>query len=985
VAKDDGVDEQQRIRIRDDLQGFFQGELLFDEVTRILYSTDASIFQVRPAGVVIPRHEEDVRALVRYAYENRVPLIPRGAGTGMAGESLGSGLIVDLAPSFREIVDVGNDTVRAQPGVTLEALNRRLAEAGRRFAPDPAAPVCTVGGMLATNASGSRLMAHGYTRDHVQALRAVLDNGDAIDIAAEPWPMPAGTAADHWHDILAVLAVMLEENRELIDAARVRTAFDRCGYQLRDVLTASHLDATRLLVGSEGTLALFTEATLRTVPLPGGRSMVLAGFAHLEAALRATRHILDTAPTACELLERRLLSLARGAGSGSVYGSGAALWIDPAAEAALLIEYERDSLLEAEQAALELIQRLHREEPAVVQVVPALTEERQVALRRLRDSALPSLYGVKAGAQPVPFIEDVGVPVDALPEYLRRLQETLQENDVTASFLVHAGTGQVHARPFLNLGSPDDIAKLSPLAERVHELALELGGTVSTQHGTGLARTPWVARQFGALYPILRQVKAIFDPRGIFNPGKIVDPDVSSVAWPVRQFANRDPEPRSLRWPELQVCTETNHCNGCGQCRTEQPGTRMCPIFRATHHEAAAPRAKANLLRQLLSEPVNGLTPGSDAVRAVADLCVNCKMCALECPAHVNIPKLMLEAKAANVAQHGLDRHHWFFARLAKVAAWGSSMPLFFNLLLQTRPTRWLFSKLFGLAPRRRLPRFARRTFLNIAERRGWTEPSAAMTGDNKPRVALFVDLYANHFDPSLGEAALRVLQHHGFDVLVPAGQKSSGIEALSHGDVDTARDFAAQNLQVFAELAREGVPIVCLEPSAALMLRHEYLELMDGVDARLVAEQAVEFTTFLNRLERLRDDFSRPLDVSVAHHVPCHLKALQGPVAGPKLLSAIPGVKVRTIDVSCSGMAGTFGLQARNYQTSLAAGQLLLAEVGRPEFHAAAAECSSCRMQMEDGAGKRALHPAQYLALAYGLMPELAPRLQQPLRPLVL
>jgi FAD/FMN-containing dehydrogenase len=305
VAKDDGVDEQQRIRIRDDLQGFFQGELLFDEVTRILYSTDASIFQVRPAGVVIPRHEEDVRALVRYAYENRVPLIPRGAGTGMAGESLGSGLIVDLAPSFREIVDVGNDTVRAQPGVTLEALNRRLAEAGRRFAPDPAAPVCTVGGMLATNASGSRLMAHGYTRDHVQALRAVLDNGDAIDIAAEPWPMPAGTAADHWHDILAVLAVMLEENRELIDAARVRTAFDRCGYQLRDVLTASHLDATRLLVGSEGTLALFTEATLRTVPLPGGRSMVLAGFAHLEAALRATRHILDTAPTACELLERR--------------------------------------------------------------------------------------------------------------------------------------------------------------------------------------------------------------------------------------------------------------------------------------------------------------------------------------------------------------------------------------------------------------------------------------------------------------------------------------------------------------------------------------------------------------------------------------------------------------------------------------------------------------------------------------------------------
>jgi len=974
------VDEQQRNRIRDDLQGFFQGELLFDEVARTLYSTDASIFQVKPAGVVVPRHEDDVRALVRYAYENRVPLIPRGAGTGMAGESLGKGLVVDLGPSFRAIVEVGSDTVRVQPGVTLECLNRRLAEDGRRFVPDPAAPVCTIGGMVATNASGSRSLAHGYTRDHVSAIRAVLDNGDVVDVAAEPWPLPPGAAADHWHDVLTVLGVLLEENSDAIAGPRVRTPFDRCGYQLRGVLTPSHLDATRLLVGSEGTLALFTEATLRTAPLPGGRSMVLAGFAHLEAALRATRHILDTAPTACELLERRLLSLARGS-NGS-----AAAWIDPVAEAALLIEYERDTLIEAEQAALDLVQRLQRDEPAIVQVTPALTEERQLGLRRLRDSALPSLYGVKAGTQPVPFIEDVGVPVEALPEYLRRLQETLQESDVTASFLVHAGTGQVHARPFLDLASPEDIAKLTPLAERVHQLALELGGTVSTQHGTGLARTPWVARQFGPLYPILRQVKAIFDPRGIFNPGKIVDPDVTSVAWPLRSFANRDPAPLALRWPELVLCTETNHCNGCGQCRSEQPGVRMCPIFRATHHEAAAPRAKANLLRQLLSEPVNGLTPGSDAVRAVADLCVNCKMCALECPAHVNIPKLMLEAKAANVAQHGLDRHHWFFARLAKVAAWGSSMPLLFNLLLQTRPTRWLLGKLFGLSSRRRLPRFARRTFLDVAERRGWTEPpSGPKSSSAKPRVALFVDLYANHFDPSLGEAAVRVLEHHGFDVYVPAAQKSSGIEALSHGDVDTARDYAAQNLEVFAELAREGVPIICVEPSAALMLRHEYLELIDSVDARLVAEQAVEFTTFLDRLDTVRDDFSRRLDVSVAHHVPCHLKALQGPVAGPKLLAAIPGLKVRTIDVSCSGMAGTFGMQARNYQTARAAGQLLLDEVSRPEFQAGAAECSSCRMQIEDGAGKRALHPAQYLALAYGLMPELATRLKRPLRPLVL
>jgi Fe-S oxidoreductase len=407
----------------------------------------------------------------------------------------------------------------------------------------------------------------------------------------------------------------------------------------------------------------------------------------------------------------------------------------------------------------------------------------------------------------------------------------------------------------------------------------------------------------------------------------------------------------------------------------------MCPIFRATHLEAAAPRAKANLLRQLLSAPPDSLTPGSDVVRSVADLCVNCKMCALECPAHVNIPKLMLEAKAANVAQHGMDRHHWFFARLSRVASWGSSMPLLMNLLLQTRPTRWLLGKMFGLSSRRRLPRFARRTFLRLAERKGWTEKPPGV----RPLAVLFVDLFANHFDPSMAEAAVRVLQHQGLDIFVPPGQLSSGIEALAQGDVETARELAAQNLRVLADLAREEAPIVCLEPSSALMLRHEYLELIDDVDARLVAERAVEFTTFLDRLgDRLRTDF-KPLEVAIAHHVPCHQKALQGPIAGPGLLGRIPGARVETLDVSCSGMAGTYGLEQRNYQTSLEAGRPLLDALKRPDFQAGAAECSSCRMQMEEGGGKRTLHPAQYLAIAYGLMPELANRLKRPLRPLVL
>lgn len=973
------MDEQQRSRIRDDLQGFFKGDLLFDDVTRMLYSTDASIFQVKPIGVAAPRDEGDLRTLVRYAYENHIPLIARGAGTGLAGESLGSGLVLDLSKHFRQILDVGADTVRVQAGVTLDALNQRLAQDGRRFAPDPASgAVCTLGGMLASNASGAHALKYGYTSDHVISLRGTLDNGDSAEFEKLPWPLPPDFPAGHYYDLLTTLGVLFEQNQGTLEQVKPRLKYDRCGYRLHGILRDQQLDVPRLLVGSEGTLAIFTEATLRTIPLPGGRSLVLLGFASLDEALRAAGPVLTSRPAACELLDRRLLSLARGSSAGEV-----AALIDPAVEAVLLVEYETDADADSQRCALDLVERISRGDCRPLQIIPALVEDRQERIWRLRETVLPSLYGIKVGAQPVPFIEDVGVPVEALPEYLTRVQEIFRESEVTGSFLVHAGAGQVHARPFLDLQRQEDIAKLSLLAEKVHTLALALGGTVSSQHGTGLARTPWVARQFGPLYPLLRQVKAIFDPMGIFNPGKIVDPDASTPVWPLRVAATVDPAPRALRWQALEVTIEANHCNGCGQCRIEMPGTRMCPIFRATHDEAATPRAKANLLRQLLQAPADTLTIASDEVRAVADLCVNCKMCAFECPAHVNIPKLMLEAKAANVAKHGLDRSRWFFSRMQRAARWGSKVPLFMNLLLQSRLGRWLFGRLFGLATRRRLPRFARHTFLTQAARSGWTKKPE----NGKPQVALFVDLYANHFDPSVAVAATRVLQHHGFDVYVPPEQTSSGVEALAQGDIETTRELAALNLRAFAEVARQGMPIVCLEASAALMLRQDYLEFLDDVDARAVALQAVEFTEFLNRLDQagaLRPDL-QPFVGTIGYHVPCHMKALRGPLAGPQLLAKIPGLRVHTLDLSCSGMAGTFGLEQKNYSVSLAAGQPMLDELRRLDGAVGAAECSSCRMQMEEGAGKRALHPAQYLAIAYGLMPELAERLKKPFRSLVL
>jgi Fe-S oxidoreductase len=353
-------------------------------------------------------------------------------------------------------------------------------------------------------------------------------------------------------------------------------------------------------------------------------------------------------------------------------------------------------------------------------------------------------------------------------------------------------------------------------------------------------------------------------------------------------------------------------------------------------------------------------------------------MCALECPARVQIPRMMLQAKAANVARHGLNRGAWVLARTESFASLGSALAPVVNGLLAHPVTRWLLERLFGLSRRRRLPMFAPRSFLRSAQKRGWTRPPRSA----RPRVAYFVDTFANYNDPLIAESVVAVLHHNGIEVHVPPGQAGSGMAPLTYGDADTARETVQHNLRLLSELAREGFPILCSEPTAALMLRHDALDLVDDADARLVAAQVVEFTAFcwdLHQQGLLRTDFT-PLDISVGHHVPCHLKALGREPCGPALLSLIPGLRVGTIDVSCSGMAGTFGLRSDSYELSLAAGRPMLGELGRPKYLFGATECSACRLQMEDGTGKRTLHPAQYLALAYGLVPGLEERLREPI-----
>jgi FAD/FMN-containing dehydrogenase/Fe-S oxidoreductase len=1007
-------------QITDDLRGLYRGRLHFDRLTRGLYSTDASVFQIDPLAVAVPEDVESVAALVRYCHGHNLPVIPRGAGTGLAGESLGPAVVLDLSVHFRRIVRVAADTVTVEPGVVLQELNDELGKVGRRFPPDPAsAATCTVGGMVATNASGGNAFHHGYTRDYVVGLGVIWDTGERSDTSATTGDVrpPSGRdaggetavgASGRADAIARAVRALLDANAERVAVGRTRTPFDRCGYQLHGVLSAGGVDLAKLLAGSEGTLGIVAEATLRTVPLAGGTALSLLGFPSLDAAVRAGLAMRQHGPVACDLLDRRLISVTRGVGF-------------PAVGAALIVTFEADTERAATERAWGAVEALRREHVLRVLAEPTCDPDGVAHIRRVRAAAVTGLYAV-SGPRPLPFIEDVGVPADALPEFLTGVQDVLKRFEISGTFLVHALTGQVHTRPLLDPDEPADRAKLWPVAEAVHGLALALGGTVSTQHGTGLARTPWVERQYGPLVPVFRELKRIFDPKGILNPGKIVGPDPSREAWPLRRTLRGEADataadaaargeagsadaptspPESAVEPLLMWAAapgeELARCTGCGACRARTPPERMCPAFRATGDEAAAPRGMVNALR-VLTDPTAAT---ADEVRAVVELCVNCKMCRDECSAKVNVPKLMLEAKALHHAEHGADRTDWILARGEWLAAMGSNFAPLANALLSRRSVRWLVEKVFGVSRHRRLPAFALRNFFRRARgaglmrKRGLPGPGernedregvSFLRAPRRPgraeRVALFVDVFAAYNDPLIATAAVAVLRHNGVEVYVPPRQVGCGIVPLARGDLDAARAAARRNVRAFADLAREGYRIVSPEPSAVLMFTQDYLDVLPDADAAAVAANTVELTTYLGELHArgdLRTDF-RPLDVTLGHHVPCHLKALRGPTRSPDLLRLVPGLAVHTIDAGCSGMGGTWGLKSRNYETSLAAGAGLFAELNRPRVLFGSTECSACRLQMEDGSGKRTLHPVQYLAYAYGLLPELESRFRRPL-----
>ncbi len=999
--------DQQHERIQADLRGLLSGEVLCDDASTLMYASDASIYQVRPLGVVRPRGLADVRATVAYAAEKSIPIHARGAGTGLAGESLGPGLAVDFSRAMRRIVSVEGDTVCVQPGVVLGQLNRYLAAFGRQFGPDPATGgVTTMGSVLALDNSGSNWLRYGSARRHIESLQVVLADGETFEARTHPvTDDPNVDPVTRRREIVKRLAELIHREAAVIRDHQPKSWVNRAGYHLYDVLHDGQLDLARLLVGSEGTLALTTQATLRTEPIPKHRGVTLVFFDRLESAAVAAGEARTLGLVACDLIDRRILSLARE--TDSRYAQA----IPREAEAMLLIEQQGDDEREVIDSLQQAVIRWQRRRRLAFAFHQALAPEDYEAFRRLARRVSPTLYRVQGTERPTPFVEDVAVPPEALPEFLVKLQNVLKAHQVTASFFAHAGHGQLHVRPFLNLAEPADVRKMQALADELYQEVLAVGGTISGEHGTGLSRTWYVRKQFGPLYDVFREVKRIFDPHNILNPGKVVADVPQPITKNLRSFettgifapeegavrsatfgngngkasanvapadagAADDVLPPALAPLELNLVWNNDlpqvamSCNGCGRCRTQSPDARMCPIFRFAPSEEASPRAKANLMRAIISGQLDPGLLAKDELKAIADLCVNCHQCRLECPAGVNIPKLMVEAKAQYVAASGLGTSDWIVSRLDKFAGWLSAFSTVSNYVLHHRWTRWLLEKATGMAQGRKLPRVSSTSFLRRAERRRLTRPTRRTGG----KVLYFVDLYANWFDVQLAEALVAVLEHNNIAVYVHPEQRGSGMARISLGDIDRARKQAARNVRVLADAVRQGYAIVCTEPTAALCLKHEYPNLLDDDDVRLVANHTFDASDYLWRLHlagKLELNF-KPLNLTLGYHLPCHLRALEVGSPGENLLRLVKGVSVRRIERGCSGMAGAFGLRRENYRASLRAGWGLISAMRDPAIQFGTTECSSCKMQMEQGTTKPTIHPLKILALAYGLMPEL-------------
>ncbi len=956
-----------------------EGEVRFDAYSKALYSTDASLYQIEPIGVVIPRQKQDVTTTVQIAAEHKLPILPRGGGTSLAGQSVGKAIVLDMSKFMNQLIEVNVDEhwARVQPGIVLDELNHRLKPHGLMYAPDVATSSrANVGGTIGNNSAGSHSLIYGKTIDHVMSLDLVLANGDEITAA----PLSLNEVASKQQENSLEANIYRELCRICADnAAEIRKRYPRilrrvAGYNLdefvtdagskevtpyrRDGCDADHpFSLTKILVGSEGTLATTVEAQINLVPIPKMTALCVVHFTDLVAAMEAMQTVLACKPTAVELIDKTILDMAR----GSLEFSRLTTFIEGEPAALLAVEFYGD----IEAALHEQINHLEKTLKSAgfgYAFVRCFTPAEKARVWETRKAGLGLLMGMKGDAKPVGFVEDAAVPIENLPEYVRRFDDIVTAHGTTAAYYAHASVGLLHNRPIVNLKSEADIEKMHNIAREVRDLLMELGGAMSGEHGDGLVRSEWIESMFGPqIYQALREVKNAFDPDGIMNPGKIIDPPpmTENLRFGKKyntikidtyfDFSSQDGFGRAIEM-----------CNGVGACRKTLTGT-MCPSFIGTREEEHSTRGRANALRLVISGALPHTDFTSDRLYDVLDLCLGCKACKAECPSNVDMAKIKYEVLAHYRKANGLPLRNRLFGEIGALAILGSAFAPLSSWATNNVPAKWIAEKLLGIDRRRDMPTFVHRTF-----QKWFRKQHTPATSDKK--VVLFHDTFMNHSEPNIGKAAVHVLEAAGFEVILP-DKKCCGRPLISEGMLDRAIENATYNIAQLHEYAKAGIPIVGCEPSCTSTLTDDYVELINTKKAKQVAEATRSFEEFIVHIHEngtLPLTFKTdPRDILLHGH--CHQRALVGIQPTVQMLSLPPAHNVTVIDSSCCGMAGAFGYEKTHYELSMNIGELRLFPTIREkttEFTLTASGFS-CRHQLEHGTGIHPKHPIEVLSEA--------------------
>lgn len=945
------------------------GDVRFDEYTRHLFARDASMYSITPLGVVFPRHADDVAATVRVARRLGIVVTPRGAGTSLAGQTIGPGIVVDFSRHMHRILDLDPTarTARVQVGVVQDELNRAAAPFGLMFGPDTSTSNrATIGGMIGNNSAGSGSVRYGMTIDHIRAVDVVLSDGSRARF--EPVD---GDEHRRRADSDTLEGELYRRLPEIVEAHRaaIETGFPpfwrrACGYRLDRLVDGTPFDLAKFVVGSEGTLAIAVEAVVDLVPKPKNTVFAVGHFNTTQKAIEATTDALSCDPAQVELMDKTILDLSRQKIEYADLGNS--LVGDPAA--LLFVSFTGDDLDDV-QRQLDALVDLWTTHGHGYHTLRAVTEEQKEALLKVRKSSLGLLMAASEGSsRPLAFVEDTAVPPDRLAAYTARFAEVLDQHQMRAGFYGHCSVGCLHIRPFVDLSRPDEIVRMRAVAEKIKDLVLEFGGVNSSEHGDGLARSEFNREIFGdELYEAMRSVKHVFDPGNVLNPGKIVDAPRMTENLRDATLPAAIPFRTRLDFSVVGgMRGAADRCMNIGLCRKSTTGA-MCPSYIATREEEHATRGRANALVKALSEPDPAAALGDERLHEILDLCLMCKACKAECPLGVDMAKLKSEALARHHDQHGVPLRSRVFGAIRTINRLGSATAPLSNLPGSSTLLRKALGRAVGIAPQRPLPRFERQ---NLVRWFRGARPTPAVAVRSQGTVTFLADSFTSFTEPRIGRAAIGLLEDAGWNVeLMSSG--CCGRSALSKGLVDDATAKARAMARALAEDTPEGSPIVGCEPSCLFTLRDEHITMLpDDPHVRSVAPRVHQIEELLTaaiddgRLVLAQDSWLAGR--RVVYHGHCHQKAEVGTAATVALLRRIPAIDLVELDAGCCGMAGSFGYEAEHYDISMTVGRdRLFPAIDAEKDAIVAASGTSCRDQILHGTQRRAWHPVELVAQA--------------------